>query len=136
MADMAARIPNSGNIARSPLSDWLGFDPFRNFVASTAGLATGVEITRTQTGFTVEIPVPGFKPEEIDVTLEDNVLTVAGKSAKRQFSRSLLLPEEINPDSISAKVEHGLLNLTLDVHPKAQPRKIAVQASSPQNSSN
>ncbi len=130
MTNLTARVANTGGTAvvRSPLSEWLGFDPFRNFVASTSGLSTGVEITRTDTGFNVEIPVAGFKPEEIDVTLEDNVLTVTGKSEKRQFSRSLLLPEEINPEAITAKVEHGLLHLTLAVYPKVQPRKITVES--------
>jgi HSP20 family protein len=101
----------------------LGFDPFRNFT----GASLGVEVTRTDDGgYTVELPVAGYKPDEIDVTLEDNVLTVVGKSEKRNFTRSLLLPEEIDGENIGAKVEHGLLTLTLNIHAKAQPRKITI----------
>ena len=61
------------------------------------------------------------------MTLEDSVLTVSGKSEKRQFTRSLLLPEQIDGENIEAKVEHGLLTLGLHAHPKAQPKKIAIQ---------
>ncbi|HLJ19412.1 MAG TPA: Hsp20/alpha crystallin family protein [Stellaceae bacterium] len=106
----------------------LGFDPFRNFFP---GLAPwhGLEITKTESGYTVEIPVAGFRPEQIDVTLDQNVLTISGKAEKRQFTRSLLLPDEINSESIGAKVEDGMLTLTLNFHPKAQPKKIAVEYS-------
>jgi HSP20 family protein len=127
MADIMAR-PNGASL-RSPFADWLGWDPFRNFF-SNVSLGPAVEVARTESGYSVEIPVPGYKPEEIDVTLDDHVLTIAGKSEKRQFTRSLLLPEEIDPETISARVEHGMLYLTLNFHPKAQPKKISVQVGS------
>jgi HSP20 family protein len=108
-------------------SETLGWDPFRNFFTGANALG-GIDVTRNADGgFTVEIPVAGFKPDQIDVTLEDNVLTVTGKSEKRQFTRSLLLPEHIDAENIEARVEHGLLTLGLHAHPKAQPKKIAVR---------
>jgi HSP20 family molecular chaperone IbpA len=127
MADSQQIQPTRGApVPRAVFGDLLGFDPFRNFFTGFSQLA-GLEVTRNESdGYTVEIPVPGFKPSEIEVTLEENVLTVTGKSEKRQFTRSLLLPEEIDPDNIGAKVEHGLLTLNLNVHPKAQPKKITV----------
>ncbi|MHB8231174.1 MAG: Hsp20/alpha crystallin family protein, partial [Vulcanimicrobiaceae bacterium] len=70
--------------------------------------------------------VPGFKPDDSDITLENDTLTVSGKSEKRSFTRSLLLPEEIDSEKIAAKVEHGLLTLNLKLSPKAQPKKIAI----------
>ena len=105
--------------AGSTFSDLLGFDPFRN-------LYHGLEINKTENGYTVEIPVAGYKPEQIDVTLDQNVLTVAGKTEKRQFTRALVLPEEIDTENIGAKVEDGLLTLSFSFHPKAQPKKISV----------
>jgi HSP20 family protein len=86
----------------------------------------GVEINKTETGYTVELPVAGYKPEQIDITLDQNVLTIAGNGEKRQFSRSLLLPDEINPETIQANVENGMLTLQLSFNPKAQPKKISV----------
>jgi HSP20 family protein len=123
---MADLVRTGGNAQRS-LGDMLGWDPFRNFFAGASGAFGGIEVNRSEAGgYTVEIPVAGYKPHEIDVTLEDGVLTVSGKSEKRQFTRSLLLPDEIDGENIEAKVEHGLLTLTLNVHPKAQPKKITV----------
>jgi len=106
------------------LADFFGFDPFRALAGNTYGYQA--EIQKTGDGWVLELPVPGFRPEQIEVTVEDRVLTVAGKSERRTFQRSFVVPEEIDPDAIEAKVENGLLSLSLRLHPKAQPRKIAV----------
>jgi HSP20 family molecular chaperone IbpA len=107
----------------SLIGDFFGYDPVRALGAGTLGL----DITKTENGYAVELPVPGFGPEQIEVTLEDRVLTISGKSAKRNFTRAIVIPDEIDTESIEAKVEHGLLTLGLHIHPKAQPRKIDVR---------
>ena len=119
---------NGGIVARrTPLfSDIFGWEPFSNTYANYSR-TQGIEVTKTEGGYSVELPVAGFKPEHINVTLEDNVLTVAGANEKRSFTRSLLVPEEIDQENIVAKVEHGMLSLTLALQPKAQPKKISVQ---------
>jgi len=91
-------------------------------------LVDGAEygVSRTEGGYEVEIPVPGFAPDAIEITLKDDVLTVSGKSEKRNFSRSLVIPEDVDPNAINAHVEHGLLTLALNRRPEAQPRKIEI----------
>ena len=86
----------------------------------------GLEITKDEAGYTVELPVAGFKPEQIDVTLDQKVLTIAANSERRQFTRSLLVPETIDAESIQANVENGMLTIKLGFTPKAQPKKISV----------
>lgn len=124
---MADVIMRRSAMARSPFVDVLGWDPFRSLFASTNG-GHGIEVTRSESGYDVELPVAGYAPEQIEVTLDEHVLTIAGKAEKRQFTRSLLLPEEIAQEQIAARTEHGLLHLTLPFHPKAQPRKIAISS--------
>jgi HSP20 family molecular chaperone IbpA len=87
----------------------------------------GIDITRTETGYTIEVPVPGFKPEQVEVTLEDGMLTVKGRNEKRNFSRTFSVPEDVDEERIEAQVEHGLLVLTLTLSPKAQPKRITVK---------
>jgi HSP20 family molecular chaperone IbpA len=119
-------VARTGRTAPRTFGDVFGFDPFRNFVGGPAGYS-GIDVARTENGgYRVELPVAGSKPDDIEVTLEENVLTIIGKSERREFTRSLLLPDEIDGDNIEATVEHGLLTLTLNVHPKTQPKKIAV----------
>jgi HSP20 family molecular chaperone IbpA len=126
MADLMVR-PNGGG--RGLVSDLFGFDPLRAVFGATpyGGGALNGEVQKTEDGWNVEIPVPGFKPDQIDVTVEDRVLTVTGKTERRSFQRSILLPEEVDAETIDAKVEHGMLTLGLHLHPKAQPRKIDVK---------
>jgi HSP20 family protein len=117
---------NGGSLFR-PFADLWSVDPFRSFSSSMNGFS-GVEVARTETGYTVEMPVAGFKPEDVEVTLEDGLLTVSAKNEKRQFTRALTVPEEVDAERIEANVEHGMLILTLNLLPKAQPKKIEVKS--------
>ena len=127
MADLVSR-PNGNGNGRGLVSDLFGFDPVRALLGGNApSYGQTAEIQKMEDGWSVELPVPGFKPDQIDVTVEDRVLTVTGKSDRRSFQRSILLPEEVDAESIDAKVEHGMLTLGLHLHPKAQPRKIAIK---------
>ncbi len=106
-------------VPRTLLDDVFGFTPL-----NTA--SSGVDITNTENGFTVEIPVPGFRAGEITVTLDENVLTVAAENQRRKLSRSLIVPDTIDTENIEVEVENGMLTLQLKVPPKAQPKKIDV----------
>ena len=75
----------------------------------------------------VRFELPGFRKEDIKVELENAVLSVSGVRPARgddrpetTFTRSLSVPDGINPDRIKAKLEDGLLTVTL---PKAEHRK-------------
>jgi HSP20 family protein len=107
----------------TPLGNLLGFDPFQNIRAS---YGFDYEVSRTENGYAVEVPVPGYNSSQIDVTFKDGVLNVNGKTDRRSFSRSFTVPEDIDADSIGARVQDGMLVLNLKRHPEAQPRKIAV----------
>jgi HSP20 family protein len=119
------RSRDGGLLAR-PFSDLWSFDPLRVFTTQPYG----VDIARTDSGYTVEVPVPGFKPDQIEVTLEDGMLTVKGRNDKRNFSRTFTIPEDVDEERIEANVEHGMLTLTLALTPKAQPKRISVKSSS------
>ncbi len=116
---------NGGGLLARPLGDLWG-DPFRNLFSMNQ--LSGMEVTRTETGYDIEIPVAGFRPDQIEATLEDGVLTVAGKNEKRSFTRSLVVPDDVDDEKIDAKVEDGMLMLTLTLHPKAQPKRITINA--------
>jgi len=75
----------------------------------------------------VRFELPGYRKEDIKVELENAVLSVSGERPARgeerpatTFTRSLSVPDGINPDRIKAKLEDGLLTVTL---PKAEHRK-------------
>ena len=110
--------------ARNP-AGFLEWDPFRSLFGGWNAVSA-VEVSRDEKGYRVDVPVAGFGPSDIDVSYEDGILTVSGKSEKRNFTRTFAVPEDVDPDGIHAAVAHGMLTLTLTLHPKAQPKKIAV----------
>src|SRR5688572_17799422 len=93
----------------------------------------------------VEAELPGFKKEEIDITLENQTLTIAaerrheeqkGEQAKGElllherrytrFLRSFTLPPTVNEQSVNAKLADGVLTITLNKREETKPRKISV----------
>jgi HSP20 family protein len=114
-------------------------------VGGRAG-SIGVEMNvyENEHGFAVEASVPGLKPEDLDITLQDNVLTISGEFHEEKpaenatvhrverrfgrFSRSVALPTMVKPDAISANLENGILRLEIPKAEEVKPRKISIQA--------
>jgi len=116
--------PASGAVTYSPLREMLGYDPFRRFFSN---VDPQIDVIRTESGFEVEIPVAGFKMNQIELIVKENVLTVTAKSERRAFTRSLKLPDDVDSQAIEASVDNGLLTLVLTRHPDAQPRRIEIK---------
>jgi HSP20 family protein len=92
--------------------------------------------------FVLRADLPGVKESDVHVELEDDVLTISGerKSEHEQrrdgyhrierssghFSRSLTLPEGIDPDSIHARFENGVLELNVPKPEQRKPRRVAI----------
>lgn len=128
MASALARAQNGGSPERTapwtPFRDMLGFDPFR---ALGSNWAYEYDVTRTESGYEVEVPVPGYRAEQIEVTFKDGILSVSGKNERRTFSRSFTIPEDVDADNIEANVSDGMLVLSLNRRPEAQPKRISIK---------
>ena len=93
-----------------------------------------VDISEDEDNIYVEAEIPGVKKEDIKITLQDNILTITGEKKKENnkknffrservygsFTRSFTLPDDINSDSVEAKFDSGILNVTIQ---KVQPKK-------------
>lgn len=79
----------------------------------------------------LSLDLPGFKPADVDIQLERGVLTVharsATKNAKDEIEQSVTVGDDIDPDKVEAKLEDGVLTLTLGRHEATKPRKIAIK---------
>jgi HSP20 family protein len=89
--------------------------------------------------------LPGLKREDIDLTVEQNTLTVKGQRRRDEgirdeqyhrlerphgsFSRSFTLPNTIDASSVRAEYRDGVLTITLPVRQDARPRQIQVELS-------
>jgi HSP20 family protein len=105
------------------LWDW---EPFRGFFPNNWQQMVGIDVNRRDDNYEIEMPIPGFKPEDIDIRYQDGIITVTGRNERRSFTRSLTVPDDVDEESIDANVEHGMLMITLKQHPKRQPRRINI----------
>ena len=108
------------SVPRTLLDDVFGFAPLHH-------VGTDIEIARTENGFVVEIPMPGFKQGEIEVKLDQNTLSLSAKNERRKASRALVIPEDIDSEHIDVSYESGMLTVRLQTHPRAIPKKIDVR---------
>jgi HSP20 family protein len=119
----------------------LSWDPFYSNRAPAA-FSPAFEVKETTDAFVLKADVPGVAETDLDIAVHNNVLTVSGsRSAEERkdgetyalyerqfgsFSRSFALPELADGEKIQAKLEHGVLMLTIGKKEAAKPRKIAV----------
>lgn len=106
------------------------------------GFVPALNLSESADAYHVELAVPGLKAEDLSVTFENGVLTISGeiKQATEQqersyhrverrygrFSRSVTLPTSVRGDAIEARLEHGLLHLSVPKAEEVKPRKITV----------
>jgi HSP20 family protein len=102
-----------------------------------------IEVKETDKQLTVHAEVPGFKAEEIKVSVEPQRLIISGESKSeteqkteqtvfnerrsRQFCRSIELPAEVEPQRTTATLNDGVLELTLDKIERAPATNVEVK---------
>ena len=133
-----ARYRDNFSLAR----ELFGWDPF-NETRPSMTFAPSFEVKETADQFIVKADLPGVKEENIDVSLHNGVLSIAGsRSAEERkenesfylyerqfgsFSRSFALPDMADGERIEAKLDSGVLTLTIGKKAEAKPRKIALK---------
>ncbi|MBO6585747.1 MAG: Hsp20/alpha crystallin family protein [Gracilimonas sp.] len=101
-----------------------------------------VDISETENQFDVSVSLPGMNKEDINVDLDNGHLTISGErklesegsgknfhrveSSYGSFSRSFQLPDSIDEESITAKYENGILNITIAKSEEKVKKKIEI----------
>lgn len=140
---------HAGNKAVTPvfnqlvndLFDQFSVPAFRNF----SGSFPAVNVAEDDTQFSLELPAPGFTKDEIDLSVNEDVLTISGEKksetkeetkkysrrefTKQSFQRNFTLPENVDQEKIGATFENGVLlvNLPKKEVVSSAARKIALQ---------
>jgi len=103
----------------------------------------GVDIREDQDHLYVEADLPGFKKDEVDITLENQTLTISAEHRPEaaeekkgdwllnerryaRFLRSFTLPPTVDESKVDAKLADGVLRVTLNKREETKPRKIQV----------
>lgn len=124
---------------------------FDDVMGSAFGTATSsrtfdpaIDVRANENEVVFSCDVPGVKQEDLDVTLENQVLTIKGsrKFERKQdeqvvlgrsygsFKRSFSLPDGLDDSNLEAQLVDGVLTIRIPKHPKAKPRKIQIGGSS------
>jgi HSP20 family protein len=126
------------------------FNPATGWEAPLAGMlrAPDADVVESEDEIRVAVELPGLKPEEFSVDLEGNVLTISGEKREEherndernkwhvserrygKFSRSFVLPREVEQDRIEARYDNGVLYLAVPKSEKARRRRIEIQPGS------
>ena len=107
-----------------------------------------VDIFENKDQVVIEAELPGLKPEDVEISIENNLLTIHGerKFEKKDendnfhrversygaFTRSFTLPPTVTSENAQAEFENGVLRLTLAKREEAKPRRIEIKAGSQQ----
>ena len=116
--------------------------------SATARWSPAVDIREYSDRFQLLLDVPGVEPKDVEITLDNGVLTVSGTRLEEkvigsngseqpqqqrierplgQFHRRFILPDTVDADNVNASGQQGVLEIIIRKQPKAQPRRIEVR---------
>ena len=126
-------------------NDVLGGVDWQYRDSATAAWVPPVDVLEEKDGIRIMAELPGVKPEDVNISLEGNVLTIHGtkqqlaeehtervhryERAYGAFERTFTLPATVDANAIKAQYQNGVLTVTLPKEEKAKPRQIPVESS-------
>jgi HSP20 family protein len=121
-------------------------DPGRDESLVASSFAPAVDVYEDEHNVALKIEVPGIDEKDIDIRVENNLLTVHGerkiekeekeenyRRVERQygsFTRTFTLPNTVDADNVQATYDKGVLKITLPKKAEAKPKQIKVQVGS------
>lgn len=142
--DLERTLLGWGGLGRRVAQMFEDLDQGAAYAPTPYAATTRLDVFDAGSAYVIWAEVPGLSEKDIQLTLKNDVLTVAGERkpdvpegyqahrrerATMRFSRSLRLGVKIEADKITATVKNGVLTVTLPKSPEATPRQIPVRAS-------
>jgi len=129
---------------------WSALDRFNpGQQGESTGIFVPMDIYEQDDQIMIRCSVPGVKPEDLDLTIDQGMLTITGetkndyerKEGNRvfhrehtfgRFTRSVRLPEDVDENKVDANFENGILTLSIarTQQPEAKPKQIAIKQGS------
>jgi HSP20 family protein len=146
MSNLTRWNPARDFLSMSEAMDRLFDQAFVPFGNGPRSLTPSVDVIENDNEVLVKAEMPGFNPNDVDIRVEGNILTMHGEvkqeSEKQEgqyhvrerrqssFHRSIPLPVEVNADQAKAEFDNGVLTLTLPKNENAKPKRISITAKS------
>jgi len=119
------------------------FDPFSADVPAAKRTSPSIDIDENDNRYSLEVELPGLTEKDVEVKVEGNLLTLSSKKSEEKeeknrdyvlkerrsynFSRSFVLPENVEPDKITAEFKNGLLVIDVPKAEKAKPKLLEIK---------
>jgi HSP20 family protein len=147
MANLVRWDPIRDMVSLREAMDRLVEDSFvrpRGWMASTEGVGTlALDVFESDDDVTVRASIPGIKPDDIDISIKGDVLSIKGATREEKeektgnyhlrerrygaFQRVINLPTSIKADKAEAEFENGVLTLTLPKVEEVKPKTITIK---------
>ena len=112
---------------------------------TTNDWSVALDVAEKEDNYLVKATVPGINPDDLEITLEDDVLTLKGEILRDEevedvkyhvrerrygsFSRSIRFPVAVNGDAVEANYNNGILSLNIPKAEAVKPKRITINAS-------
>jgi len=121
---------------------WRGLRPFREWVSETEEWLPEIDMLRKDGNLVIRADVSGIKPEDLEVTVEGDLLTIKGhreeekevkeeeyycsERARGEFTRTGRLPEAVQADQVEARRDNGVLEVTIPAPKTAESAAVKI----------
>jgi HSP20 family protein len=113
--------------------------------APAGNLGLPLDVSENEDGFVVKASVPGINPDDVEITFEEDVLTIKGEVAEESeveevnyhlrerrsgsFGRSIRFPVDVDAEAVEATYENGVLTLNVPKVEEVKPKRIEIKVS-------
>jgi len=112
------------------------FNQFWNDLPTrTASAAGSFQVDASDDGWQVNVPLPGIDPQYVNLEAAGNTLSIRaetpgdeGRGKQLRYQQTLTVPQFLDVEKLTAKHEHGMLQLKLPLKDSVKPRKIQIEA--------
>lgn len=125
-----------------PFSDFDKF--FEEWGGGPQGFVPALDVYQDNDSVIVETPLPGIDPDKVNISVENDVLTIEGETSKKSevdeknyyrkevrtgsFHRAVALPASVAGERANAEYKNGMLKITIPKEERAKPKQIKISA--------
>ena len=132
------------------LTRWNSFDDVFNFqrevdrlfnqfwsdlpTRTATGPSPSFHVNQTEDGWRVDVPLPGIDPKDVSLEVASNNLTIraevpseSGDKNVSRYEQTLMIPQFLDLEKLTASHRHGMLRLTLPLKESVKPRRVQIE---------
>jgi HSP20 family protein len=140
--DLTTLQDRINQLFREPFGTLRNFGPFNEQGLTASNFVPPVDIFEDAHNITIQAELPGMQEKDIDISLENNLLTISGERKLEnedkkdnfhriersygRFTRSFTLPPAVDPENVTAEFTNGLLKITVSKREETKPKQIKI----------